>query len=439
MKITFNLKEPNKAESLILLFCRWNGNLVKLSTRHRIECRTWNKNKQKCSISKSKYSDESNYISEKTNKFLAELLDAIQGYVLSDNFNEGMTASSSVRDSIESLIESLVEEENQNLKKLQQNPIEFFKEYVERKRVDTHTGRYIAERTKIHHRTVIHRLESFLSDTNLPNDFSTFTSKRFDAQFTEWCYSVKNYKQNTVYATYGVLKPLLNAAKEEGFTIAETYKTLKGKCNDVDAVYLNEEEINRIYHLDIPKLIEEGEIDAKSTIEETRDLFVIGCWTGLRRSDLSRLNKASFDIIHKTITVTAEKTKRQVIIPMHPFVLELWQKYNGKFPSLRDKHRANIHIRECARHAQIEDEVRIIENRGGKVSTLVYKKYQLVGMHTGRRSFATNMYKRRFPTIAIMRLTGHTTESNFLKYIKVTPEENAAMMADEFFKCKNPF
>ena len=49
------------------------------------------------------------------------------------------------------------------------------------------------------------------------------------------------------------------------------------------------------------------------------------------------------------------------------------------------------------------------------------------------------MYKRKFPTIAIMRLTGHTTESNFLKYIKVTPEENAAMMADEFFKCKNPF
>ena len=128
MNISFNLKEPKKAESLILLFCRWNGNLVKLSTRHRIECRTWNKNKQECSISKSKYSDESNYISEKTNKFLAELLDAIQGYVLSDNFNEEMTASSSVRDSIESLIESLVEEESQNLKKLQQNPIEFFKE-----------------------------------------------------------------------------------------------------------------------------------------------------------------------------------------------------------------------------------------------------------------------------------------------------------------------
>lgn len=49
MKITFNLKEPNKAESLILLFCRWNGNLVKLSTRHRIEL--------KCGIKRSNFTN----------------------------------------------------------------------------------------------------------------------------------------------------------------------------------------------------------------------------------------------------------------------------------------------------------------------------------------------------------------------------------------------
>ena len=60
-------------------------------------------------------------------------------------------------------------------------------------------------------------------------------------------------------------------------------------------------------------------------------------------------------------------------------------------------------------------------------------------MHTGRRSFATNMYKRGFPTIAIMRLTGHTTEANFLKYIKVTSEEHAAMMSEEFYKAMKPF
>ena len=139
------------------------------------------------------------------------------------------------------------------------------------------------------------------------------------------------------------------------------------------------------------------------------------------------------------IIVTAEKTKKQVVIPMHPMVFALWNKYDGKFPHLCDKGKTNDHLRECARHAKIDDDVRIVENRGGKVQTLTYKKYQLVGMHTGRRSFATNMYKRRFPTIAIMRLTGHTTEANFLKYIKVTSEEHAAMMSEEFYKAMKPF
>jgi integrase len=250
---------------------------------------------------------------------------------------------------------------------------------------------------------------------------------------------VKKYKQNTIYATYGVLKPFLNAAKEEGFDVGEYYKNLKGKSVDVDTIYLTEEEISRLYKLDIKRLIKEGEIDAKSMIETTRDLFIIACWTGLRRSDIDRLDKASFNMENKTITITAEKTKRQVVIPMHPMVVALYKKYNGKFPHLCDKAKANNHLRECARHAGIDDEVRMVENRAGKVTTLIYKKYQLVGMHTGRRSFATNMYKRRFPTIAIMRLTGHTTEANFLKYIKVTPEENAAMMAEEFFKALKPF
>ena len=439
MNISFNLKEPKKAESLILLFCRWNGNLVKLSTRHRIECRTWNKDKQQCLISKSRFSAKTNSVCEKTNKFITALKDLLCLYFESENFNEETTALLSVRETLEHLIDTLVEAEEAEVESLRQTPIDFFKKYVEQKRIDPHTGRYIAERTKIDQRTVIHRLESFLADTHLPNDFSTFTSQKFDALFTEWCYVTKNYKQNTVYATYGVLKPFLNAAKKEGLPLSDGYMNLKGKCSDVDAIYLSEEEIEKIYRLDIPNLIEKGEIDSKSTIEETRDLFIVGCWTGLRRSDLSRLNKAYFDVKNKTITVTAEKTKRQVVIPMHPFVLELLHKYNGEFPSLRDKHRANIHIRECARHAKIDAEVRIVENRGGIVSTLSFKKYQLIGMHTGRRSFATNMYKRKFPTIAIMRLTGHTTESNFLKYIKVTPEENAAMMAEEFFNCQNPF
>lgn len=436
-RITFKLKEPLREESLLLLFCRWDNQQIKVSTRQKVIVKTWDAKKQLCITSKEKYPARINQISKKTNAFLEQLSSKLIEFY--DENYSGSMSMEKAKTSIKRMIDDLVEKDKEKEEKKKATPLRFFEEYIERKRIDTHTGRYISERTKIHQRTVIHRLKSFLEDNNLPDDFSVFTSKKFDAAYTEWCYSVKKYKQNTVYATYGVLKPLLNAAKEEGYNVDDYYKHLKGKCVDVDAIYLTEDEIEKIYKLDIPKLIEEGEVDVKSMMEQTRDLFMISCWTGLRRSDINRLDKATFNLTDKIITVTAEKTKKQVSIPMHPIVVELYNKYKGRFPRLCDKSKTNNHLRECARLAGVDEEVRIVENRAGEVKTFVYKKYQLVGMHTGRRSFATNMYKRRFPTIAIMRLTGHTTESNFLKYIKVTPEENAAMMAEEFFKSWHPF
>ena len=72
--------------------------------------------------------------------------------------------------------------------------------------------------------------------------------------------------------------------------------------------------------------------------------------------------------------------------------------------------------------------------RGGKKITTAYEKWQLVSSHTGRRSFATNLYKSGFPSISIMNITGHKTEAAFLKYIKVTPEEHARLLAEHWKK-----
>jgi len=42
------------------------------------------------------------------------------------------------------------------------------------------------------------------------------------------------------------------------------------------------------------------------------------------------------------------------------------------------------------------------------------------------------MYKRGFPTLAIMAITGHKTEKSFLTYIKVSETENAALLKRKF-------
>ena len=64
-----------------------------------------------------------------------------------------------------------------------------------------------------------------------------------------------------------------------------------------------------------------------------------------------------------------------------------------------------------------------VEN-GGKKMRLV-DKCDLVKTHTARRSGATNIYLAGIPTIAIMKITGHKTEKEFMKYIKITEEQTA--------------
>ena len=96
----------------------------------------------------------------------------------------------------------------------------------------------------------------------------------------------------------------------------------------------------------------------------------------------------------------------------------------------------NEYVKEVAKLAGLDGEVKIThtEKKNGKVQRVVrrYKQWECVKVHTARRSFATNMYLRNFPTLMIMRITGHASEKAFLGYIKVSEDENAERMMKQF-------
>lgn len=87
--------------------------------------------------------------------------------------------------------------------------------------------------------------------------------------------------------------------------------------------------------------------------------------------------------------------------------------------------RMNRQLKEICKLAGIND-VHMLDG-------IARKKYELVSTHTARRSFATNAYRAGIPSISIMKITGHSTERSFMKYIKISQEENARLML------KNPF
>jgi integrase len=213
------------------------------------------------------------------------------------------------------------------------------------------------------------------------------------------------------------LKVFLREAFDEGITTNNIFTNRKFRSNNslADTIYLTQIEIDEILKLDLSNSVK---------LEKVRDMFVIGCHTGLRFSDI--VNIRPENINDGLIELTQMKTKEQVAIPMTKVAEMLLSKYNYTIPKISNQ-KFNDYLYEVVKQCEgLHIEVTKIAIQGGKKIEINKPKYEFVSSHTARRSFATNEYKlRNLTTREIMSITGHKTEKSFYKYIRETPKESA--------------
>ncbi|HRG69494.1 MAG TPA: site-specific integrase [Saprospiraceae bacterium] len=214
------------------------------------------------------------------------------------------------------------------------------------------------------------------------------------------------------------LKVVAQAAMDEGIHKNNVFRDRRFETlsERVMNIALTEQELNRLYELDLSKM---------PGMDLIRDLFLVGCYTAQRWSDYSKINKTQ---IHDNwISLIQIKTKEKVIVPIKPRLKTILNKYPNGFPKIADQ-TFNRKIKEIAEEAGFTEIINITETRGGVTEIKPYQKYELISSHTARRTGATLMYKDKIPTLSIMKLTGHKTESSFMKYIMITEEENARIL-----------
>ena len=101
----------------------------------------------------------------------------------------------------------------------------------------------------------------------------------------------------------------------------------------------------------------------------------------------------------------------------------------GALPSRQPEQIINQNIKVLGALAGINSPVTIEQTIGGRKVRRRYPKHDLIKTHTARRSFCTNAYHEGLDCLDIMAVSGHTSEANFLKYIKVTRRERAKRIA----------
>lgn len=301
-------------------------------------------------------------------------------------------------------------------------------EAVQKKTLETWMRDFVVQSKKkagtaqVYNATIDH-LEGYAKKKKITLTWESFDLDFYES-FIDYLYSLK-HNDNTVGKYVRKLKHLISEAFERNLHTNLSFKKkgFRAPSAEVDEIYLSESEIIQLYNVDLPDL------------KESKMRFVFACWVGLRFGDLTRINPNQVlkGMNGPVLKVVTEKTGEEVIIPLHPLAQEIWDYWQKNPPKRIDNPTFNEHIKDIAEKAGFDEPVQKRNTIKGRVTVEWVKKFEMVKAHTARRSFATNCYLMGIPTKTIMAITGHRTEKAFLKYIRVTKDQHANIMAD-FFK-----
>lgn len=220
-----------------------------------------------------------------------------------------------------------------------------------------------------------HTLRSWKLFLKIIQDFSKEKNKIYTTNFSLHDYSdlktflteTRSYANNSICTFTDKLKCLIRAAGREGYSITNDLQLMMHISDESSAIYLTVDEIIRI-----------NKIPLSGTLDHIRDRFVIGCFTGLRFSDYSRIDGSN--IKNNSLHVLNQKTNINVVIPLHPVVDKIFKKYKNKLPPFPSQWYFHKKLPALAARARINDRVFIQrKDANGKVSEELFIKHERPG------------------------------------------------------------
>jgi integrase len=138
--------------------------------------------------------------------------------------------------------------------------------------------------------------------------------------------------------------------------------------------------------LDELKSLEVVDVSRNTEYQKAKDLFLLGCYTGLRISDLKRLNETR--IVGGKICMTLQKNKKDISIPLRPETKSILDKYGMAAPQISEQH-LNRSIKKVCELAGIDKILTVKSNVAGRDVEARKTKSSLITSHTASKTFIT--------------------------------------------------
>ena len=426
MKVNFYLKNPTgDYETWIYCSISYGGKRVKVYTTQKIHPKYWNSNTQKARQSLSGYS--------KFNQWLKNV-DLYASKIEMDWIDQNSKKNEIPPLPAEILKQKLrkylsqetKEERKENEKITFWGYYETFLLRMENgTRVHTEKGTPLAKGTIFQFHNLKRHLQKFEKSMGRSITFESIDLV-FYKKFVDHLTMKLKLGPNTIGKLITNLKVFMREAFEDGLTTNNkfTHRKFKSINYTSDTVYLNLAEIKEMQDLDL---------STAPRLDRVRDMFIIGCFTGLRFGDIISIRPNNIE--NGMIEIKQGKTKSVVFIPFSNDVLQIFEKHNFSMHKISNQKYNDYLSLVCEKCELLQNEISIKQITGGKEITVTGPKHKFISSHTARRSFATNETAAGdLDRGEIMALTGHKTEKAFSKYIRETPKEKAERIKEKLIE-----
>lgn len=256
--------------------------------------------------------------------------------------------------------------------------------------------------THSNQRNSLEALEVFLKEQKIESlRPESFTLKHL----TKWQdFLNSKHASNTVAKRLKHFKAFLKYFQELGGQPGLSLNKIKYRETEGVKIYLSEEEFEIFQDAPVKditsvKVMRGGKFETVYVnLEQVRDLFVLQCNTGLRISDLKRVDK---NIKGNKIVITTKKTGAKIEIPISPAVRAILEKYNYQLPQISEQ-KINDGIKAIYKICFPENTIQI--RKGNDFET--FHKWELISTHDAIRTFITLSAERGMNVSAISKITG---------------------------------
>lgn len=279
-------------------------------------------------------------------------------------------------------------------------------------------------------------LERFCEDTGFVLrvcDVSKFTKrewiseknywKKFYKKYTNYLYS-KGCYDNYVGANIKQIRTFFNYLMfDKDINTGDFQKLFYVRKEAVNILVLSPEQLKFLIH------DEAFHNSLSPALKRVKDVFVFGCTTGLRFSDIYMLTNKNFKKQYANwyLKLRSKKTKTYSYIKLPDYAVAIYKKYKPKSASTKVFSKVSLFIfnrtlKEVGKKANFSDPIEMTRERLGKSKRLYQQKqlkfYDKMSSHMMRRTAITTLLILGMPEHLVRKISGHShASSSFNRYV----------------------